>query len=124
MITMNVCDACPEIAKAETTTVSAMTSSCAPSSRHSRLARTVASDQLVPHPANGLDVFRPDGMIVELLPKLADVHVDRPVHHHGFVERVDVGQQLIAGEDAAGKFHQRLQQLVFDGSETDFPSVQ
>src|SRR5689334_9322815 len=115
MMAMNVCAASCEMAIPDTTTAIAITSSWTPRRRQSRLPRTIASHQLVAHPADGLDVPGADGVVPELLAQLPDVHVDRPINHHGLVERVHVGEQLVAGKDPSRKLHQGLQQLVFDG---------
>src|SRR5579859_1483016 len=111
----------PEIA-----TAMAITSSCAPRSRQSSLSRTFRTrrlEQPVADPPHRLDVPRADGIVAQLLPQLAHVHVDRPIDDRDLVERVDVRQQLFAGEHAAGKLHQRLQQLVLDHREAHFPTA-
>src|SRR5437588_12685290 len=104
-------------------TAMAMTSHCAPSRRQSRLSRTTASDELVPDPADGLDVPGARRIVPELLPQLADMNVDRPVDHDGLIEGVDVGQQLVPREDPAGKLHQRLQELELDRGQPDLAAV-
>src|SRR6516164_1744706 len=109
MIAMNDWVASCEIATPETTTAMAITRSCAPKRRQSRLPRTPVGHELVADAADGLDVPRATRVVPQLLAQLADVHVDGAIHDDGLVKGVDVGQQLVAREHAAGKFHQRLQ---------------
>src|SRR5579884_198444 len=124
MMVMNAWEARWVIITPEATTPIAITRSWAPSRRQRRLSRTAARQQLVADPADRLDEPGVRGVVAELLPQLPDVDVDRPVDHVHLLERVDVGQQLVAREDAAGELHQRLQELELDHREADLAAVE
>src|SRR5579864_6353307 len=120
MMTMKNCAARSVMSAPEMVTAIAMTRRWAPSSRQSNLSRTLGLKQPVPDAADRLDVARTGRIIAQLLPQLADVHVDRAVDDDGLVKGVDVGQKLFAAEHPSRKFHQRLEQFVLDHGEADF----
>src|SRR5215469_319524 len=126
MITMKNCAARSVISAPEIATAMAMTSSWAPRSRQmslSRIPRPRRSDvprrraragrpgrrrravggrfeKPVADTAHRLDVPRARRIIAQFLAQFADVHVNGAIDHHGLVERIHVGQQLLSGEYA------------------------
>src|SRR5579864_137225 len=103
MMTMKNCAARSMMSAPEIATAMAITRNCAPRSRQSSLSRTFRArrrEQPVADSPHRFDVPRANGIVAQLLPQLAHVHVDRPIDDGGLVERVHVGQQLFAGEHA------------------------
>src|SRR5437773_8740889 len=105
-------------------TATPTTSRLMPNSVQNRLRRTPSPlQQLVSHPAHRGDEPRAIGVVAELLPHLAHVHVDGPIDGEGLVMRVDVIQELIARKSTLRRLQQRLQQPEFHRRQADLGAI-
>ena len=69
--------------------------------------------------ADGRDVARHLGVVPELVAQPADVDVNGPVEDVGLVAAVDRIEELVAGQDAAVRFEDRLEEPELDPGQGD-----
>src|SRR3569832_2237027 len=80
--------------------------------------------KMIPDPPDGFDVPRLGRVFFDLLPKVPDVDIDRPVEDVDLADRINFFQEGLSRIDMAGVGHQGQEELELEMGQHDRRSVE